>query len=140
MNIISVTLNCSVTENTYFDIQTLINLKLVNKEISEFINLAGILYEEYYKTCPDLVYEFENQKPWANFYDAVEYSEINMITLLNILKNEKNKKDIHISSNIIKQNSESAKSFEITCRFLSYLPVDMDYILENYITYKLFSF
>jgi hypothetical protein len=110
MNIISAILEYSITENTYFDIQTLITLKLVNKEISELIDLDGCVYAEYYKVCPDLVYEFEKQKPWMNFYDAIEYSEINIITLLHAITTQKD-----ITTNLYRKN-ENEKAFEITFR------------------------
>jgi hypothetical protein len=137
MDLIIETFKCSVRDDVYFDVQTLINLKLVNKEISKMItiDLQSLLYAEYYKTCPDLVYSFENQIPWMNFYDAIEYSEINMITLLNIIKGER-----YIGSNIIRKDIGSLQSFAITYRLLSNLCKDLKYVLENYITYKLFTF
>lgn len=69
------------------------------------------LYASFYTQFPDMVYMFEQIKPWTNFYDAIEQVDINMFALANVITKECCWPPWH--------PSKGPRSIEITMRFLS---------------------
>lgn len=55
-------------------------------EEPELDERAGELYSAYYSLSGWIVDLFEQRKPWTNFYDAIEQSDIDMYALVDSLR------------------------------------------------------